>query len=102
MTMPDTLMLVISLATTIIAILFLFFPEQAGKLEQKLNAPWGGKNVKAIRLGLPGEQRIEQALNRDVLEQRITWDGWARSRPRVVGIILCLVAAVLWWQTVSP
>jgi hypothetical protein len=54
--------------------------------------------VTALRLGLPAEQDIERVINRSVLDQKLTWDGWARNHPRIVGAVLCLVAAVLWWQ----
>jgi hypothetical protein len=54
--------------------------------------------VTALRLGLNAEQAIEQAINRNVLDKQLTWDGWAKRHPRLVGAALCLVAAVLWWQ----
>jgi hypothetical protein len=33
-----------------------------------------------------------------VLDKQLTWDGWTKKHPRIVGIALCTVAAVLWWQ----
>jgi hypothetical protein len=91
-------MLSITIATGLVGLVFLLFPDRIIHLEDRLNTPWGDREVTALRLGLRGEQAIEQAINRSVLDQQLTWDGWARNHPRVVGIVLCLVAAVLWWQ----
>jgi hypothetical protein len=91
-------MLCITIATGLVGLVFLLFPDRIARLEERLNAPWGDREVTALRLGLRAEQDIEQAINRTVLDQQLTWDGWARSHPRFVGIALCLVAALLWWQ----
>ena len=98
MNLPDTLMLCISIATGLAGLLFLLFPDAIERLETRLNAPWGDREVTALRLGLNGEQAIEQAINRNVLDKQLTWDGWAKKHPRFVGVALCLVSVALWWQ----
>ncbi len=98
MTLPTVLILVITIATGLLGILFLCFPAWISRLEDRLNAPWGEWEIAAVRLGLPAEQDVEQVINRDVLDQRITWDGWAKRHPRVIGVALCLVAVGLGWQ----
>lgn len=98
MQLPTILMLCITILTGLVGLVFLLFPERIACLEERLNAPWGDREVAALRLGLPAEQDIERVINRSVLDQQVTWDGWARRHPRLVGIALCLVAAVLWWQ----
>jgi hypothetical protein len=98
MHLPPVLMLCITIATGLVGLIFLLFPDRIHRLEDKLNAPWGDREVISLRLGLSGEQDIEQTINRNVLEKQLTWDGWTKKHPRVVGAALCLVAAVLWWQ----
>lgn len=98
MTIPGILMLCITLAIGLVGIVFLLFPDRIKQLEDRLNAPWGDRELVALRLGLRAEQAVEQAMNRDVLGKRITWDDWSRNHPRFVGIALCLVAVLLWWQ----
>ena len=98
MELPTVLMQSITIITGLVGLVFLLFPNQIHRLEETLNAPWGEREVTALRLGLRGEESIEQTLNRRVLDKQLTWDGWARKHPRVVGITLCLVAAALWWQ----
>ena len=98
MHLPPVLMLCITIATGLVGLIFLLFPDRIHRLEDKLNAPWGDREVISLRLGLRGEQDIEQTINRNVLDKQLTWDVWAKQHPRVVGAALCLVAAVLWWQ----
>jgi hypothetical protein len=98
MQLPTFLMLVITIAIGLVGLLFLLFPGSIQRLEAWLNAPWGEREVTALRLGLNGEQAIEQAINRNVLDTQLTWDAWTKRHPRIVGTALCLVAAVLWWQ----
>ena len=98
MYLPPALMLCITIAIGLVGLVFLLFPDRIARLEDRLNAPWGDREVTALRLGLPAEQDIERVINRTVLDQQVSWDGWARNHPRVVGIVLCLTAALLWWQ----
>ncbi len=98
MTLPTVLILGIAILTGLLGILFLCFPAWIGRLEEGLNAPWGGREIGAVRLGLSAEENVEQIINRDVLARRVTWDGWAKSHPRVIGVALCLVAVGLGWQ----
>jgi hypothetical protein len=98
MHLPPVLMLCITIATGLVGLIFLLFPDRILRLEDKLNAPWGDREVMSLRLGLRGEQAIEQTINRNVLDKQLTWDGWTKKHPRVVGAALCLVAAVMWWQ----
>jgi hypothetical protein len=98
MQLPTILMLAITIAIGLVGLLFLLFPDSIQRLEARLNAPWGDQEVTALRLGLRGEQAIEQTINRNVLEKQLSWDGWAKKHPRVVGIALCLVSAGIWWQ----
>jgi len=98
MQLPTILMLCITIVTGLVGLVFLLFPERIIHLEDRLNAPWGDREVTALRLGLRGEQTVEQAINRNVLDKQLSWDGWARKHPRSVGIALCLAAALLWWQ----
>lgn len=98
MNLPETLLLCITVATGLVGLLFLLFPHFIERLEARLNAPWGDREVAALRLGLNSEQAIEQAINRNVLDKQLTWDGWAKKHPRFVGAALCLVAVALWWQ----
>ena len=98
MHIPTVLMLSITIITGLVGLVFLLFPDQINRLEDKINAPWGNREVTALRLGLRGEQAIEQTINRNVLDKQLTWDGWAKKHPRVVGIALCLFSAMLWWQ----
>jgi len=98
MHLPTILMLCITIAIGLVGLIFLLIPDRIHRLEDKLNAPWGDREVISLRLGLSGEQDIEQTINRNVLDKCITWDGWAKQHPRIVGIALCLVAALLSWQ----
>lgn len=98
MHLPTILMLSISLAIGLVGLVLLLFPDRISRLEDKLNAPWGDRELTALRIGMPGEQAVEQVINRNVLDQKISWDGWARRYPRLVGAALCLVAVLLWWQ----
>lgn len=98
MHIPTILMLCITTATGLVGILFLLFPNWISRLEEMLNAPWGDRELTALRIGLRGEQAAEQLINRPILDRKITWDGWAKQHPRLVGAVLCLVAALIWWQ----
>ena len=98
MHIPTILMLSITFAIGLVGLIFLLFPDRISSLEDKLNAPWGNQEVTALRIGMPGEQAFEQVINRNVLDQKVTWDGWTRQYPRLFGIALCLVAVLLWWQ----
>ncbi len=98
MQIPAVLMLCITLATGLIGLVFLLIPDRIAQLEAWLNARWGNREVASLRFGLSGEQTLEEIINRDVLAHKITWDGWTKRHPRLVGIALCLVAVSLWWQ----
>ena len=98
MHLPTILMLSITLAIGLVGLVFLLFPDRISRLEDKLNAPWGDRELTALRIGMPGEEAVEQVINRNVLDQKVTWDGWTRQYPRFVGAALCLVAVLLWWQ----
>ena len=98
MHLPTVLMLCIIIATGLVGLVFLLFPGSIKRLEDRLNAPWGDQEIISLRLGLRSEQAIEQTINRNVLDQKISWDGWTKRYPRVVGAALCLVAALLYWQ----
>ena len=98
MQLPDILMLCITLVTGIVGLVFLFFPDRIRQLEARLNAPWGNREVASLRIGMRGEEAIEQAMNRDVLPRQIVWDGWLQRNPRPVGVALCLLAAWLGLQ----
>ena len=98
MQLPTFLMLCITIVTGLIGLVFLLIPDRIVRLEAMLNAPWGDREVTALRLGVRGEHDIEQAINRNVLDKRLTWDSWTKDHPRTVGMLLCLVAALLWWQ----
>ena len=98
MQMPTILMLCITLATGLVGIAFLFFPDRIRRLEARLNAPWGDRELASLRIGMRGEQAVEQVMNSNVLATEIVWDGWLRRHPRLVGFALCMLAAWLGWQ----
>lgn len=98
MQIPAILMMCIALATGLVGIVFLFFPDRIKQLEERLNAPWGDRELASLRFGLRGEETVEQVMNRDVLAREITWDNWLRRHPRLVGIALCLLAIWLGLQ----
>lgn len=98
MQMPDILMLCITLVTGLVGIVFLFFPGRIKQLEAWLNEPWGDRELASLRIGVQGEEAIEQAMNRDVLSRQIVWDGWLQRNPRPVGVALCLLAVWLGLQ----
>lgn len=98
MQMPTILMLCITLMTGLVGIAFLFFPHRIKQLEARLNAPWGSRELTSLRLGVRGEQAVEQVMNRDVLSRLIVWDGWLQRNPRLVGVALCLLAVWFGWQ----
>ena len=100
MSLSHELIVFISLLVFSVGILFLVFPNAALVLEDKLNATWGAQEITAVRFGFAGEQGVEQMLNRNVLEQRITWDGWSRTHPRLTGVSLCLLAALIGGVTI--
>lgn len=88
----------VALAIGLVGVLFLFCPQWIGRIEEKLNANWGARELVSLRTGLVAERALEQALNRDIQGSRITWDGWTKRYPRPVGAALCLLAAWLWWS----
>jgi len=98
MQIPDILILCITLVTGIVGLVFLFFPDRIRQLEARLNAPWGDREVASLRIGVRGEEAIEQAMNRDVLSRQVVWDGWLQRNPRPVGVALCLLAVWLGMQ----
>lgn len=98
MQMPTMLMLSIALLAGLVGVAFLLFPDRIRQLEERLNKPWGDRELVSLRVGLRGEQAVEQAINRNVLATEIVWDGWLRRHPRLVGIALCLLAAWIGWQ----
>ncbi len=101
MAFSEYLLFFVAVAVSFVGIIFLFFPDQVAKLEHRLNTTCWEQEVAAVRLGLPGEQRLEQALNRSVLKRRVTWDQWAHNHPRLTGTFLCLGAGVLWWVSMT-
>ena len=98
MQLPDFLMLSIAIITGLVGILFLLFPDRIRRLEAWLNAPWGNREVVAMRFGTGGEKALERVINREVLSRQIVWDGCSRQYPRLVGAALCLLAMWLGWQ----
>ncbi|MEZ5542665.1 MAG: hypothetical protein R3F42_11545 [Pseudomonadota bacterium] len=96
--MPATLMLIICTATGMVGMLYLLVPGWVPVLERRLNAPCGGRELVSLRIGMRGEQWLEQALNREVLTPRIVWDGWLLRHPRLAGAGLCLLAPGLGLQ----
>ena len=98
MQMPAILMLCITLATGVVGIAFLFFPDRIKRLEARLNAPWGDRELASLRIGVRGEQAVEQVMNQNVLAKQIVWDGWLMRHPRLVGVALCLLALWFGWQ----
>ena len=98
MQMPTILMLCIALVTGLVGLVFLFFPDRIKQLEARLNAPWGDREVASLRIGVRGEEAIEQAMNRDVLSRQIVWDHWLQRNPRPFGVALCLLAVWLGLQ----
>ncbi|MCP4407747.1 MAG: hypothetical protein GY807_08300 [Gammaproteobacteria bacterium] len=97
----EYLLFFITITVGLVGIIFLFFPDRVAKLERWLNTAWGEQEIAAVRLDLPGEQRLEQVLNRNVLDKRITWDQWARNHPRLTGTYLCVGAGILWWVSIT-
>ena len=95
MQLPTVLMLSIAIATGLVGILFLFFPGRIRQLEARLNAPWGDREIASLRLGLRGEEGVEQVMNRDIRGAQLVWDGWLHRRPRLVGAGLGLLAVWL-------
>jgi ABC-type phosphate transport system permease subunit len=98
MQMPTILMLSIALLTGLVGLAFLFFPNRIRQLEERLNTPWGDRELASLRIGIRGEQAVEQVMNRNVLATEIVWDGWLRRHPRLVGVALCLLAMWFGWQ----
>lgn len=95
MSLPDFLIISIAIALSVVATIFLFMPQLVPRLEQKLNSPWGEREIIAIRLGMSGEDRLEKVLNRPVLNRHVYWDGWARRYPRITGLSLYVLVAIL-------
>jgi hypothetical protein len=98
MQLPAILIFSIAVAIGLVGILFLFYPERIRQLEARLNARWGDREVATIRFGTEGEQAVERVMNREVLSQQIVWDGWLMRNPRLVGMVLCLLAMWVAWQ----
>lgn len=98
MQLPPVLVFGISFVIGLAGILFLFFPQWIKRLEALLNAPWGDREVGAVRFGTHGEQAVERMMNREVGSQQIIWDGWLQRHPKPVGLALCLLAVLLAWQ----
>ena len=76
MQLPTILMLCITITTGLVGLVFLLFPDRIARLEERLNAPWGDREVTALRLGLQGEQDIEQAK---------TAMSWTSTSPGMAG-----------------
>jgi hypothetical protein len=98
MQLPTILLFSIAGLTGLVGLLFLFAPERIRQLEAWLNARWGDHEVTTVRFGTPGEEAVEQVINREILSQPIVWDGWLMRYPRAVGVALCLLAMWLAWQ----
>ena len=98
MTLTPNLTLFICICLGAVGTLFIVSPKTVRWLEQKLNQNFGQSEVLAIRLGFSGEQRLEQTLNRNVLGARVTWDNWIHQHPRLIGLLLCAAAVLLWWM----
>ena len=98
MQLPAILILGIALAIGLVGVLFLLYPDRIRQLEAWLNARWGDREVATMRFGTEGEQAVEKVINREVLSQPIVWDSWLMRQPRLVGLVLCCLAAWLAWQ----
>lgn len=98
MQLPTILMPFIAFTTTLVGLMFLYLPERIRPIESWLNAPIGNREMAALRLGLHGERRIEQLLNRNVLPQQIVWDDWLLAHPRFSGLVFCTLAL---WLVIS-
>lgn len=96
--MMELLINVIAWATGLVGLVFILLPDRLGRIEQLLNTPWGDRELGSLRTGIRGERALEQALNRPLPGPTVTWDGWSRRHPRVVGALLCLLAVGLWWS----
>jgi len=92
MQLPTIMIFVIAGLTGLVGLLFLIAPERIRQLEARLNARWGDREVVPVRIGIDAERAVEQVLNREVLSQQIVWDGWLQRYPRLVGVVLCLLA----------
>lgn len=94
MIMIEYLILTVAITLVFFGLLMVLFPNALDRLERALNRPVGERRVMSLRAGLPGEQDIEEILNRPVLNRAIYWDRWLRRQPRALGALL-LAAAVL-------
>ena len=95
MHLPALLMWCITVATGLVGVVFLLLPDRIRQLETRLNAPWGDRELVSLRLGLRREQAMEQVINRNVLDKEVIWDSWSRRHPRLVGVVLCVIAVWL-------
>lgn len=91
--MTEYMILTVAIALLVFGLLMLFYPDALDRLERQLNKPVGERPVVTLRAGIPGEQNIEQILNRPVLKRAIYWDHWIRRQPRAVGVVLLAAAA---------
>ena len=98
MQLPTILTPFIAFSITLVGLMFLYLPERIRPIETWLNTPIGNREMAALRLGLQGERRIEQFLNRSVLPQQIVWDSWLLQHSRVSGLAFCALAL---WLVVS-
>ncbi len=98
MQLPTLLIWCITAVTGLVGVVFLLLPDRIRQLERRLNAPWGDRELLSLRLGLRREHAVEQIMNRNILDKEVIWDSWSRQHPRLVGAVLCVIAAWLGWQ----
>lgn len=91
----EPLLLIIAALCALAGAPLVLAPRWIHGIERALNRPWGGREVSAVRLGLPAERRAERWLNRPVLARGFDWDGWAHAHPRMTGLGLFCTAALL-------
>lgn len=92
--MTEYLILTVAIPLFFFGLLMVLFPGTLERLEHTLNRPVGERPVLSLRAGIPGEQGIEEVLNRPVLERAIYWDQWIRRQPRALGALLLAAAAL--------
>ncbi|MDH5631904.1 MAG: hypothetical protein OEZ10_02820 [Gammaproteobacteria bacterium] len=96
MNLNETILFLVALPVTVVACLYLFLPQWSLRLQRTLNQPWGERMIAALRLGVPGEQQLENRMNRTVAGRAIVWDAWTERNPRATGFILLVIASAFW------
>jgi len=97
MDITEILTNIIAFSIGLVGLVFILLPDRLERIEQFLNAPWGGQELASLRTGIKGEQALERVLNSNLPGPTLNWDGWARRYPRVTGLLFCLSATGLWW-----